>query len=206
MSSDSPTYLRYRPYTDVTEEDLDGNQPDFISIKRRSAVPAAPPSSLRSSEATQGSNEESSGSRQEDLPVENDDMSNHHNIQHDTAAPGLVSYAEAVRETGDSGVSPADQLLKQRPNGVSTNHQQVATKKPTSSAHDVSLNGTGILEKEVREYDGNYLTSTKMPDGYEHALDQNMQEDKRIAAKAKKAKKDELASGRQAGAGWHTSA
>lgn len=204
MSSDSPTYLRYRPYTDVTEEDVDGSQPNFISIKRRSAVPAAPPSSLRSSEATEGSNE---GSHyHEDLPIQNEDMSNNHNIQHDSAVPGLVSYAEAVRETGDSGVSPADQLLKKRPNGATTNGNQMSSKKSTSSAHDVSLNGTGILEKEVREYDGNYLTSTKMPDEYEHALDQNMQEDKRISAKAKKAKKDELASGRQAGAGWHTSA
>jgi len=203
MSSDSPTYLRYRPYTDVTEEDLDGNQPSFISIKRRSAVPVAPPNSLRSSEATQESNEESYS---EEYPVEAEAMSNNRNLQHDTAAPGLVSYAEAVRETGDSGVSPADQLLKHRPNGVATMNQQTSSKKPTSSAHDVSLTGTDILEKEVREYDGNYLTSTKMPDEYKYALDQNMQEDKRIAAKAKKAKKDELASGRQAGAGWHTSA
>lgn len=65
--------------------------------------------------------------------------------------------------------------------------------------HEVAnLKGEAELQEEFPEREGGYLTSTKMPDSYPEALKQDLKEAKRL--------KDELVSGKQAGAGWQRSA
>ncbi|KAI9718814.1 MAG: diacylglycerol O-acyltransferase 1 [Chrysothrix sp. TS-e1954] len=66
-----------------------------------------------------------------------------------------------------------------------------------------NLYGDGVLEKEYEESDGNYLTSTRSPKGYQTALAQDEKEKTR--AKSDRTSKDELVSGRQAGSGWSSS-
>lgn len=162
------------------------------------ASPRAPPSSERSSEATQQDSMEDEQLQEAAMPS----MSSNGN---GNEAPGEVSYAEAVLEDlNDKGVSPADRLLNRKTEFE--DHNLPSTDSSTRKPHNKPLNGTHELEKEVKEYDGNYLTSTKMPEEYEEALEKNKLEDPVLRGRAKKARKDKLESGRQAGEGWHKSA
>lgn len=195
------TYLRYSPtpelYASEPQEAFGIPSPISPSIGR----PRVPPSSQRSSEATESS------SLQEEKQLEDKAHAEESTaMSNQDTSPGLRSYAAAAGVNGDHnhGISPADRLMEQRHNDFD-DHIESTTQSANRSAQPVPVK----LEKEFKEYDGNYLTSLEMPADYKEAIEKNKKEDPRRRS-AKKAsstsRSDSLASGRKAGEGWRTSA
>jgi len=195
------TYLRYSPTPELyANEAQEASDTPPSPVSPGVVHPRIPQSSHISSEASNSfSIRDEEQYRAEATVNKGGAMSNQ-----DTS-PGLRSYAAAAEVNGGHyhGVSPADRLLARKENVLDDHTNNHSTARPLAQSQPAKL------EQEVKEQDGNYLTSLKMPSDYEEALEKNKKEDPRLRHNTKPsqpARTDSLASGRKAGEGWATSA
>ena len=118
------------------------------------------------------------------------------------------SYKEAAKEGLEEANGHATKPNGQpsHPNPGKMNEDENAARRAEGVKSGVAnLSGDGVLETASGS-NGNHLTSTRPPEGYETALQQDrIEETKAPKSDTTVAAKQELVSGRQAGQRWHTS-
>ncbi|KAG9515713.1 diacylglycerol O-acyltransferase 2A, partial [Aureobasidium melanogenum] len=121
---------------------------------------------------------------------------------------GHEPHANGEEFTGqghnESPKSPAQLGRPHKRTSSIKSNKSMPSKKPVSEGPDGQQQK--LVYEKFESPDGKQLTSVKPDDSYEEALRQDEKEAPREKQKQTKASRDELVSGRRAGAGWESSA